>query len=109
MEVVNSLITAGVDVNGRDRVRLYLRHITSHIVIGPFISVFTQDGDSVLMMAIRNGRTEVVSLLIEAGANIHLQNEVNYKFPDSPSPCIYNFELLSPDSKTEKEAVFPLR
>ena len=73
MEIVTSLITAGVDVNGRDRVR----QITSHIVIGPFISVFTQDGDSALMMAIRNGRTEVVSLLIEAGANIHLQNKVN--------------------------------
>ena len=73
MDIVTSLITAGVDVNGRDRVR----HITSHIVIGPFISVFTQYGDSPLVMAIRNGWTEVVSLLIEAGANIHLQNGVN--------------------------------
>ena len=73
MEIVTSLITAGVDVNGRDMVR----HVTSHIVIRPFISVFTQDRDSALMVAIRNGRTEVVSLLIEAGANIHLQNEVN--------------------------------
>ena len=71
MEIVTSLITAGVDVNGRDRVR----HITSHIVIGPFISVFTQDRDSPLMVAIRWGRTEVVSLLIEAGANIDLQNK----------------------------------
>ena len=64
-------------MNGRDGVRLHLRQITSHIVIGPFISVVTQDGDSALMMAIRNGRTEVFSLLIEVGANIQLQNEVN--------------------------------
>ena len=40
------------------------------------MSVFTQDGDSALMIAAREGMTEVVPLLLEAGANIHLQNEV---------------------------------
>ena len=40
------------------------------------MSVITQDGDSALMMVARKGRTEVVSLLLEAGANIHLQNKV---------------------------------
>ena len=34
--------------------------------------------DSALMMAAREGSTEVVSLLIEAGANIQLQNVVNF-------------------------------
>ena len=40
------------------------------------MSVITQDGDSALMMAVRESRTEVVSLLLEAGANIHIQNKV---------------------------------
>ena len=40
------------------------------------MSVFTQNGNSALMMAARKGRTEVVSLLLEAGANIHIQNKV---------------------------------
>ena len=40
------------------------------------MSVITQDGDFVLMMALRKGRTEVVSQLLEAGVNIHLQNKV---------------------------------
>ena len=35
-----------------------------------------QDGDSALMMAAREGRTEVVSLLLEAVANTDLQNKV---------------------------------
>ena len=35
-----------------------------------------QDGNFALMMATREGRTEVVSLLIEAGANTDLQNKV---------------------------------
>ena len=40
------------------------------------MSVFTQYGNSALMRATRESRTEVVSLLLEAGANIHLQNMV---------------------------------
>ena len=34
------------------------------------------DGDSALMMAAREGAAEVVSLLLQAGANIHLRNKV---------------------------------
>ena len=40
------------------------------------MSVITQNGDSALMMAAEEGRTEVVSLLLEAGADIHLQDKV---------------------------------
>ena len=41
------------------------------------MSVITQwPGDSALMMAAREGMTEVVSLLLKAGANTDLQNEV---------------------------------
>ena len=48
----------------------------SEVSVSLHSSVITQDGYSALMMAARDGRTEVVSLLLEAGANIHLQNEV---------------------------------
>ena len=40
------------------------------------MSVITQNGDSALMMAAREGGTEVVPLLLEAGANIDLQKKV---------------------------------
>ena len=43
------------------------------------MSFITQYGDSALMMAVREGRTDVVPLLLEAGANIHLQNEVKLR------------------------------
>ena len=46
------------------------------ISVLPYMSVITQDGDSVLMMAARKGRWDVVSLLLEAGANTDLQNKV---------------------------------
>ena len=42
------------------------------------ISIITQDGESALMMAVRRwGGTEVVPLLLEAGANTDLQNKVH--------------------------------
>ena len=41
------------------------------------MSVIAQDGDSLLMLAAWNGKTEVVSLLVEAGAALDLQNKVN--------------------------------
>ena len=36
----------------------------------------SQDGDSALMSAAKRGETEVVMKLIEAGANLNLQNKV---------------------------------
>ena len=45
------------------------------IYVSLHMSVITQDGDSPLMAAVKEGRTEVVSLLLKAGANIDLQNE----------------------------------
>ena len=41
------------------------------------MSVITQDGESPLMEAARWGRTEVVSLLVKAGAALDLQDQVN--------------------------------
>ena len=73
MEIVTLLITVVVDVNIRDSVR-YTQYLL--FCVSLHLSVITQGGDSALMMAVREGRTEVVSLLLEAGADIHLQNEV---------------------------------
>ena len=41
------------------------------------MSVITQRGNSPLMAAVSRGWTEVVSLLVEAGAALDLQNVVN--------------------------------
>ena len=47
------------------------------ISVSLHMSVITQNGYSALMMAARWGRTEVVSLLLEAKANTDLQNKVH--------------------------------
>ena len=44
--------------------------------VSHYMCVITQDGHSALLMAASEGRTEVVSLLLEAGANTDLQNKV---------------------------------
>ena len=46
------------------------------ISVSLHMSVITQNGDSPLMMAVRWGVTEAVSLLVKAGANLDLQNKV---------------------------------
>ena len=46
------------------------------ISVSLHMSVITQNGESALMMAALWGRTEVVSLLLKAGANVQLQNKV---------------------------------
>ena len=46
------------------------------ISVSLHMSIITQNGDTALMMAVWEGRTEVVSLLLKAGANVHLQNKV---------------------------------
>ena len=40
------------------------------------MSVITQSGDSALIVAAREGRTEIVQQLVKAGANLDLQNKV---------------------------------
>ena len=40
------------------------------------MSLLTQAGASALMMAAKESRTEVVSLLLDAGAYVDIQNEV---------------------------------
>ena len=46
-------------------------------VVSLHMSVITQRGESALILAVGNGRTEVVSLLVKAGAVLDLQNKVN--------------------------------
>ena len=76
VEIVTLLITVGVDVNIRDSVR-YTQYFL--FCVSLHMSVITQNGNSALMMAARKGRTEVVSLLLKAGANIHIQNNVRFQ------------------------------
>ena len=47
------------------------------ISVSLHMSVITQSGESPLTLAARNDRTEVVSLLVKAGAALDLQNKVN--------------------------------
>ena len=47
------------------------------ISVSLYMSVITQDGESPLTLAASNGETEVVSLLVKAGAALDLQNKVN--------------------------------
>ena len=47
------------------------------ISVSLHMSVITQSGDSPLTLAARSGKTEVVSLLVEAGAALDLQDQVN--------------------------------
>ena len=46
-------------------------------VVSLHMCVITQLGDSALMEAAWRGETEVVALLVKAGAALDLQNEVN--------------------------------
>ena len=43
------------------------------------MSIITQDGWSALMVAAWNGHTEVVAVLVKAGANKDLQDKVCHK------------------------------
>ena len=78
MEIVTLLIRAGFDVNTRDSVRhtYMVSHFCEVISVSLHMSVITQDGDSALMKAAREGWTVVISLLLKAAANTDLQNEV---------------------------------
>ena len=40
------------------------------------LCIIPQTGNSALMMASKDGRTEIVSMLLQAGSNIDLQNKV---------------------------------
>ena len=58
---------------------LYDEPFCEVISVSLHMSVITQDGDSALMMAVREGRTEIVTLLLKAGTNTDLQNKVRFQ------------------------------
>ena len=60
-------------------VLIYRHHINFNLETGQhvYMSVITQDGESPLMLAASEGETEVVALLVKAGAALDLQNKVN--------------------------------
>ena len=47
------------------------------ISVSLHMSVITQWGESPLILAARSGKTEVVSLLVKAGAALDLKDQVN--------------------------------
>ena len=49
------------------------------ISVSLHMSVIIQNGDSALMIASREGRIKVVSLLLKAGANSNIQDKVNQR------------------------------
>ena len=84
MEAVTSLISAGADVNDVNQVRHGVCSVSPHTWsdglvcdVSLHMSVITQYGWSALILAARWGRTEVVSLLVKAGAALDLQDKVN--------------------------------
>ena len=49
------------------------------ISVSLHMCVITQDGESPLILAARSNSTEVVSLLVKAGATLDLQNKVHMR------------------------------
>ena len=71
-EVVSLLLEAGAKVDLQNEVYEEVWFWESVYIM----SLLTQFGYSSLMLAVKESRTEVVSLLLEAGANIHLQKVI---------------------------------
>jgi ankyrin repeat protein len=79
IEVVRILIAAGATLQVLDKVR-----VPDHAFIALQLSNYNsyrcgagQDGRTALMLASLKGHEEVVELLLAAGADLHLQNNVS--------------------------------
>ena len=98
-KTVNTLIAAGVDANHVNEVIIHTSLYTSRpfcepITVALHMSVITQDGDSALKIAAGNGRTEVVALLVKAGANIDLQNKVSCMSGYGSSTVLWGVSII---------------
>lgn len=74
-DIVRILIQSGANVNFKNRV--------SDALVS-FISLSLkfycmQDGDTALFMACRSGFTAIVDILLHNGANVNIENTVNFK------------------------------
>ena len=71
-----------------------------------YVSVITQrNGDSVLNLAARRGDTKFVSLLLDAGADIHYQRKVLYAFCQ-PSQYAHTFHYLYSSTQHLSNMIF---
>jgi len=74
------LLQAGADVNAIDKrgdtalMRSYIEGIEILIDAKANINLTNKDNDTVLILACKNGNTEIVELLLQANANINHQN-----------------------------------
>ena len=70
---------------------LYIQYMHNVMYIVSYcMSVITQAGNSALMVAAREGETEVVVELVKAGANVDMKNDVchdKHKHYGSPRVC----------------------
>ena len=107
VEVVNILLQNGAHVDVQDEVEVFIFHIcsTDRAVklkamyvsqehdCDVFIFIIVQDKWTPLMMASQNGHVDVVNVLLQHGASVHLQNKVNlhpltFLFIKAPIICM---------------------
>ena len=71
-DIVVELVKGGADIDLQDKVRTYDTSLSSENQV---YFVITQEGNTALMLASRCG-TEAIILLLKAGADVNLQNNV---------------------------------
>lgn len=83
-EVAKALLEKNVDVNGFDKVRIFIQH---------FCLCITQEGNSPLLWAIRNNSSEVAIIMLKKGAEKNIKDKV-WNLHNSISGVLYP---LQPD------------
>jgi ankyrin repeat protein len=82
---VSSLIDEGMDKNIQNKVRkCYVERLQRTLLQKQSIT-FNQEGNTALILASRNGHAAIVTLLVAAGADVHVKNKVRRKL----SWCAY--------------------
>ena len=75
-EIVKVLAEAKADPNITDKVKLHYTHYCI-VQIRSRSCISLQYGDTALILAARWGYTDVVKILVEHGADIHIKNKVS--------------------------------
>ena len=77
-ETVKVLAEAKTDPNITDKVKHHYTNYCYCIVqIRSRSCISLQDGDTALIMAANKGHTDIVKILVEHGADIHIMNNVS--------------------------------
>ena len=71
---VQLLLEKGAGTEAQDTARSLFAHFLQHLLT--VLDEDTQNGVTALMLAANNGHVEVVSLLLDKGANMEAQNKV---------------------------------